>query len=621
MSMELEYFDIVVTQAMLFTEDVLVPLAAEGGGFVSQVREKESRWPQWQVIRPETIGQVGGFEHGGVLRALAYAFKFECALCQRVHNHQKSTDLGLDFFWRDPCDTPIRLIERSYSLIATDFGQFILVFCFRFHGGTPEERSDMLVRITSRRAVRANIGQQKYSLSAIHMAGAEIERLTSAFRTTKKGSTGHSIASPTVHDTIGWIKYAEDLTAYPWIFTGELSDNVCKIFSAEDVIRDLAYKAPIAGDPCCIIGNNYGLLCDLEGVRPIRLEILPLLIYAQASYYTISQVRKVILNELRLACADEKPEYNAKILEDFERFSLYFNRYIIGYEQFFSSQIPKLKFFSGKIPWMSDVSNAHDYLMDALNRHRAYLRSKSDERAHKDAKRQEIILFGLAMLQVFSLISVLVDYHQLNPNIGDKPWILQGQAWPAEMWVYDWSPFLPRWLSITVLLFWTWYLFPTIFRAVRNLNLKFMTRLRNLYFPNIKNQRKSTIVFNKIRIGSSAIHGIGLFSLKKYSAGDIILDLNVKDFVLNFEFLAGNDVFKSRKLSFNRNRVDDYITTNVLNYINPSRLPNSIIEPIEGGNKTHLIADKKIDIGDEILINYLDHGLTASYINECGGYL
>lgn len=623
--------DIVVCQALLYKPEFLLAIESHGGRFVDRVRSGDPTWTEWELLGG-SIGsnlseRLRGFERNRLLSSIAQVNKLDLALCRRVHNYQIASDLGLKYFWEDIEDQDIRLVERGYSLIATDVGQFVLVFTFRLIGGTPETRGSAVRRLCKHRAIRSNMEQNGFTQLAYSYAQSEIERLFRSMRIRIPGEMEESsvLATPSIHGPVSWITNKYDLTAFPWFMSGRLSSEIDNIFSASNDLQSISrrYEHPSIGDFKIFHGNDFGIICDTEtGANAVRYEILPLLIYAQFSYYKVRQLQGQLIHWMShdIHCTKTiKLEYHT---ERFERLSHSLYRFLLATRLFVDSCSPRMRMIADRMTQDWRMNSAIEILVASVDRHRDQLSAIGSEISRRDAKRQESVIFVIAMLQILALVSVLADYRQLNPLVGTSSPV---GTFAFEQWLIAAAPWLLRVFVVIAALLVLWRFWRTAWKHLRWCGKvaswpRFVIRSTSQKIG--RRLEDPTIDYTCVRVDRSEVHGRGLFAMRAFVAGDIIFSFpeGVPIDVGGDKDMSGSHWEREWNAVEGKLYVREGVGT-AYRLINHSRDPNVVVihKPIERAFVVQAICD--IYQNNELLLDYRQETLPRMYLVQRGGYL
>lgn len=622
--------DIIVTQAILYSPEALLAIEANGGRFVERIKASDPVWRQWEPCGGEDAAdladQLRGCEADRVLRSLVTENRIDLAICTRVHNHQTASELGLPWLWVDsecPC---IRLMERSYSLFATDFGQFVLVFTFRLTGGTHAERATALRRMCRNRAVRSNLGQREYTERAYAYARAEVNRAFTEMQLCDQSVTNLSaVADPKIHGRESWIAHDLDLTAFPWFIAGRLSSEVDAILSdaSDPPLPNCRYSDPTLVDASMSHGHDFGFLCDLTvGPGALRYRFAPICVLNQASYHKIRQLQRQMMRWMGVdTTRSKRPEFETHS-SHFEDLAHAFYRFRLVVTLFGDSRLPRLRALNHRIATDWGMTTSIENLSQSIERHRDQLDSLRSDIALHDSRRQEAILYIIAISQVFAIISVLADYLQLNPAAAPEK---SSGHFLLEHWIMTMAPWLLRiFLSVSAMLI-IWRFWPPIWRRIRHWTVA-RYRARRIRMNNHVRDVQSGLALahdgGDVRIGRSVLHGKGLFACRSFPRNASVLTIpegKVIDVGHDQELVA--DYWNTEW-----NHVDGklYVRTDPGTYyrfINHSRTPNAIVIHDASRKEFGVRSLRDIACDEEIVLDYRQEGLPESYLIRRGGYL
>jgi hypothetical protein len=267
--------------------------------------------------------------------------------------------------------------------------------------------------------------------------------------------------------------------------------------------------------------------------------------------------------------------------------------------------------------WRLDrsVSRMHG----SLAYHRDYASAEYARAAQRDTKRQEAILFLIALLQLFALISVLVDFQSLHGITQDARKLLDPELVEWEWWGLQHIGTVPRIILVLAIVLALAFYGPIVFRRSKGLLVNGSKGLvRNLARLARLSWRRLRFLNKKVVIRGSAMHGVGLFPLFGFSKNDTVLCIDAGEGKRELSSHEHQAEWNYREgLYFVRPKKTPY------GFINHSRVPNArSVVAVDGARATlEVTALRDIGRNEEILIDYRAENLPFSYIRDAGGYL
>jgi hypothetical protein len=519
-------------------------------------------------------------------------------LSSRVTRCQRAQDFAIDAFAEVG---RLRLTERSYSLAINSHKQCMVIFRFGFAAAPGDEAigSDIAAEIVTMardRRVYRNIGQQAYASKALADAVAEIRV---DFEANVAGQLrGESVV------------IADDDFAFPIFVSASVDPSVACIFDNEEQVS-LERTDPV------YFGWNYGLVCG-QGPAATR-DCLSVFAFMQFSYHNVRQYEGFLDREMartslrtRRIDTDRAASIVGNLTHTFEWFHLDFFRHL-------GTLNPSLHATADELVrrWRLDASVRR--MHDALIYHREYVNGEYARAAQRDTRRQEAILFLIALLQLFALISVLVDFQSLHGVTQDARKLLDPELVEWEWWGLQHVGSVPRViLALSLTLAFAFY-GPNLLRWLRRATAgAWRALVRRLGQRGRDVVRALAHLRHRVVVARSHNHGLGLFPLFAFDAGDTILDLDA-----GIVKTALPDDAASAEWSYRDGRYYVRPWGTAYRFINHSRQPNASATLAVDGESPRLVvtALRRIARGEEILLDYRAERLPFAYIRDAGGYL
>lgn len=611
--------DIVVPIALPLRHEAMLQIGLRAERFMSSVKDNATVWFCWKQLSRESCDaylqdQITG---NRALQALADQRYFPLAIGMRCCRAQHAQDVGLEAFWRGH---GYRLTERSYSLLANDYGLFQLLVHFRFEPESetirPEDRSKFIRHVFQSRPIYEHIDQHNYVSKAMRDAKREVQRvchlMLEKFEPIEP-LPDHAYLSP-----------ARD-TGFPCAFARAVDSSVMSIFDHDEMNAGLRFVQPTANQPFWHIGWNYGLVSEIENTK-YGWSLIAMMTFMQFSYYNIRYLQGFMIGEMERHFADSKNIDLELASQRFDQLTLNFERFSLDYDRYLGSRIPKIHEPARAIEQMWNIPASIERLRSSVEYQRTFLHTQHDHQSHRDNRRQEFVLFVIALLQIFALVSVLVDYVDLNQSLqrvleneAQQPVDSTNSAWWLEAWIVEMGPILPRILFGLSLVLIAVFYGRSIVSGIYRIKSRIHQWLEQLQKPETANiELKDTAI--RCRRGRSRLHHEGLFCEQACEPGETIMRFHAGREV------DADDYFNSENQDAEWNAVEGkrlFVRKHSTEYrlINHSRQPNATVKFDEINLQFEVVADRPLTAGDEVLIDYRREPLPETYLVHQGGYL
>lgn len=520
-------------------------------------------------------------------------------ISRRVDRYQHVDQFGLESF----SDVGrLRLTARSYSLAVNNHKQCMLILRFSFGATVDDEALDAkalageIIAIARDRQVYRNIAQEAYAQKAMHDAVGEVAQ-----------NFADNVLSDWPRDEV--VLDDPDF-AFPIFVCDRVDANVATIFDKEE-------EAGLDGYAPVYFGWNYGLVCG-QGVKVTR-DALSVFAFMQFSYHNLRQYEGFLDREMertslrsRVIDTERAASIVGNLTHTFEWFHLDFFRHL-------GTLSPSLHQIAHELVERWRLDGSITRMHGSMTYHRDYAVAEFSRAAQRDTRRQEAILFLIALLQLFALISVLVDFQSLHGITRDARKLLDPGLVQWEWWGLQHVGTLPRFILVLAIALALAFYGPKLFRYARQWLFggvlpgmrRVLGRLGNL-------GRRWRFAGRRLVVRQSPTHGLGLFPLFGFRAGDRVLHLDAGDAKTSLSSAEQQVEWNYRDgVYFVRRSRTPY------GFINHSRAPNARCTVAVDGNRATLEVEALRDIArsDEIVIDYREENLPFSYVRDAGGYL
>lgn len=408
--------DIFVFHSLRLTTEAWYAIAEHYDRFLNAAVDRERRPGIWgPVDRPNaampqaTQGVFDPQVHNILAEPLPHR------VSRRVDRYQHVDQFGLDSF----ADVGgLRLTARSYSLAVNNHKQCMLILHFSFATAADGIRMDevtlaeRIVAIAGDRKVYRNIAQEAYAQKALDEAVDEVrQNFADNVFSRLKGEQ---------------VMLGEPDFAFPILVCEAVDPRVAAILEKEE-------HAVLETSTPLYFGWNYGLVC---GQNPaVTRDCLAMFAFMQFSYHNLRQYEGFLNREMertslrsRVIDTERAASIVGNLAHTFEWFHLDFFRHLGTLNPFMYSVASELV---ERWRLEKSVSRMHG----SLAYHRDYAAAEYARAAQRDTKRQEAILFLIALLQLFALISVPVDFQSLHGITQDARKLLDGPLRGRVLWV------------------------------------------------------------------------------------------------------------------------------------------------------------------------------------------
>jgi len=582
------------------------------------------RQSPWQI--PTTSSMEIGIETGVLDCNRGPTYATPVAICGRMSNFQSAGDFGINSFNSKPAALPV--IERSHSLLINDYGFATVFFQFRLELSDlgDHEVLERLVQIMTDREFYKHLEQEEYVKFVLDSAADEIDltlsNLASRFPKKYRDELGAYVVRPDDGEDIPyWLK--RRLVGPTWFDAGFPWAVVAGLKLDEDLINRMllgnegriSIKQPTKQSPFLFTGGEVGLIAQAFPDPDFEKRLPEILSRAQLDYYTVRQLQLRLQAELAGLSNTSDSARNSLSFLASGLLALSFERFSLNYQTFrdTSRRVVRPLVESIAASWNMDTSiEATSKTVSFL---RNFLHDMHEDAQHKEARRQEIVLTTIAIVQVLALLSVLIDYLAFHgaKSGGTLPWPesgLLGTVVPVArvlfaavcgVAIFLFVPKMFRWLADRVK--------PKFseFRARRN-------RLRELPraqydFP--------------IRIQVSDAHGSGLFTSRTVATDELIYQAPLGEEAQGRDRPTRENNYGGCA-EWNVSTGDVYFVRNpstFYGFINHSRTPNAKVKLDKREGVLRVYALRNINIGEEVLLDYRCEPLELGYIIDRGGYL
>jgi hypothetical protein len=222
-------------------------------------------------------------------------------------------------------------------------------------------------------------------------------------------------------------------------------------------------------------------------------------------------------------------------------------------------------------------------------------------------------------LQLFALISVLVDFQSLHGITQDARRLLEPGLFQWEWWGLQHVGTIPRLILVLAVFLALAFYGPKLYRHGRSLFLggSVMAARRSLGLVSTW-RRRWQFVARRLVVRRSAMHGLGLFPLFGFRAGETLLRMDAGEAKTLLSSTEQHSEWNYREgVYFVRRDRTPY------GFINHSRSPNarSVVRVEDTSATLEVEALRDIARNEEILIDYREEDLPFSYVRDNGGYL
>jgi hypothetical protein len=520
-------------------------------------------------------------------------------ISRRVDRYQHVDQFGLASF----SDVGrLRLSARSYSLAINNHKQCMLIFHFSFAATCNDETlddaalADEIVTIARDRQVYRNIAQEGYVQKALDDAVDEIRQ---------------NFADNVRHHRAGdQVVLARPDFAFPIFVCDGVGPRVATIFEQEEDAR-LETPAPV------YFGWNYGLVCG-RGADVTR-ESLAVFAFMQFSYHQLRQYEGFLNREMertslrsRAIDTEKAASIVGNLTHTFEWFHLDFFRHL-------GTLNPTMFAIANELVERWRLNSSVSRMHGSMTYHRDYAVAEYSRAAQRDTGRQEAILFLIALLQLFALISVLVDFQSLHGIAQDTRKLLDPGLGAWEWWGLQHIGTIPRLILILAVGLALAFYGPKLIRRGRLLLLEGTKAALRRSIGMIRSlRRRWRFVDRRLILRHSTMHGLGVFPLFGFREGETVLRIDAGDAKTDLAATEQDAEWNYRDgVYFVRRERTAY------GFINHSRVPNArAVLRDEGGTAIlEVTALRRIARTDEILIDYREENLPFSYLRDDGGYL